>query len=137
LGSENRKYIRFETQDKLYAALGINFSKVGKLRDISINGLSFVYIESKQKESETDSSIVSIFNSEDSFFLPHLGCAVIYDRPLCMKVSKLCSKQNYLIKKCGLRFIAVEAHQKEKLNFFLENYTCGLPRLSKESKLVE
>jgi hypothetical protein len=137
LGPENRKYIRFKTQDSTYAALGIHFSKVGKLKNLSINGLSFVYIESKQKESETDSSIVSIFNSEDRFFLSHLPCKLIYDRPICTLANKVCPKQNYTIRKCGILFTAIEPHQREKLDFFLESYTCGLAPFSKELKPVQ
>lgn len=136
MGPENRKYTRFETQDSTYAALGIHFSKVGKLKDISVSGLAFIYIESNQRKPETDSSIVSIFNSEDNFFLSHLACRLIYDRSICMQVNEACPKQNYRIKKCGLLFTAIEAHQREKLNFFLENYTCGLVPFSKELNIV-
>jgi hypothetical protein len=132
LGPENRKYIRFESQDSTFVALGTHFSKVGKLKDISVSGLSFIYIESNiRKPEETDSSIVSIFNSEDNFFLSQLACRLIYDRSICMQVNKVCPKQNYRIKKCGVLFTAIEAHQREKLDFLLENYTCGLVPFSK------
>jgi hypothetical protein len=137
LGPENRKYIRFETQESIYAALGIHFSKVGKLKDISVCGLSFVYIESKKTKPETDSSIVSIFNPEDNFFLSHLPCRLIYDRSICMRVNELSPKQNYRIKKCGVLFTAIEVDQRKKLDIFLDNYTCGLVPLSKDLKLVQ
>ncbi len=42
--SERRKYTRFLAEEDGYAALGANFTKVGKLKDISIGGLAFEYI---------------------------------------------------------------------------------------------
>jgi hypothetical protein len=39
--SERRKYVRFKAQENAFAALGTNFSRVGKLKEISIGGLAF------------------------------------------------------------------------------------------------
>jgi hypothetical protein len=122
--SEKRKYIRFLAQDKIYAALGTHFSRVGKLKDISVVGLAFDYIENI-KSFEPNSSIISIFHSEDDFFLSGLACALIYDRPICVMANKLCLKQIYVVKKCGILFTAINTHQREKLDFFLNNYTSG------------
>ena len=131
--SENRKYIRFKAQDKLYAALGTHFSKIGKLRDISIGGLAFEYIEntkSSEKSSKPNSSIVSIFHSKDSIFLSHLACTLIYDHPMCTMVTKLSSKKKYVVKRCGLQFTAVTGTQRRKLELLLGNYTYELKQLS-------
>ena len=125
LRSENRKYIRFEPQDNTYAALGNHFSRVGKLTDISIGGLAFKYIENTESY-EPNATVVSIFHSEDSFFLHHIGCRLIYDRPLYVKTEISDLKQKYMVKKCGVAFTAIEPHQTEKLNYFLNNYTRGL-----------
>ena len=44
MGVERRKYVRFLAQDNTFAALRIGFKKVGKIDDISINGLAFSYL---------------------------------------------------------------------------------------------
>ena len=61
--SEKRKYIRSRVKDDAYAALGNHFTKVGKLKDISIDGLAFRYIGNTEDWVE-DSSTIAVFDSE-------------------------------------------------------------------------
>jgi hypothetical protein len=127
---EKRKYIRFKVQDKLYVALGTYFSKVGRLKDISMDGLSFQYIENI-KGTRQDSTILSIFHSEDLYYLPNLICTVIEDRPIYSngKISDI--NPVCLIKRCAVKFMNIDTGQKEKLEFLINNYTCGfLPSLN-------
>ena len=133
--SENRNYIRFVAQDNAYAALGTHFSRVGKLKDISVDGLGFEYIDNA-KGLEQDSSVVSIFHTEEKFFLPHLACRLIYDKAICIKTSQSYFKATYLVKRCAVQFIDINAQQKKKLNFFLNNYTCGKVPSQKELSLT-
>ena len=64
--SENRKYIRFIVKDRVYAALGSHFLRVGRIIDISIGGLAFEFIENL-KGCKQDYSKITIFHSEDGF----------------------------------------------------------------------
>jgi hypothetical protein len=131
--SEKRKYIRFLAQDKLYAALGTHYNRVGKIKDIGIGGLAFEYIENTI-DCEQDSSMITIFHSKDGFYLPELACIFIYDHPICMLKEKSNFKLKYRVKRCALQFTAISAHQKEKLEYFLNHYTCGLaPSLQEEN----
>ena len=122
---EKRKYIRFKAQKKVYVALGTHFSKAGKLRDISMDGLSFQYIEST-KADKLDSSVIAIFHSEDMFYLPNLACTIIDDQPICANGQISAFRPMYLMKRCSVRFRNITAHQREKLEFIINNYTCGL-----------
>ena len=130
--SKKRKYTRFLVQDNVYAALGTHFSRVGKLKNISIDGLAFDYIENKQA-AEPDCSVVSIFHSENNFFLSNLECIVIYDYPKCIKLKESSLKQKFLVKRCAVQFMAINTLQKKKLEFFFDNFTCGILPFSKET----
>ena len=126
---EKRKYTRFKVQDKVYAALGINFSKVGKLKDIRMDGLAFQYIEEtkniRQESSNIrqESSVIAIFHSEDMFFLPNLACTIIADQPICENVKMSNVKSRYVAKKCAVRFKDITTYQREKLEFLINHYT--------------
>ena len=74
--SERRRYTRYLAEEDAYAALGINFTNVGKLKDISIGGLAFEYFACTENCVQ-DSSRVAIFCSQNDFHLPNLACRLI------------------------------------------------------------
>jgi hypothetical protein len=76
---ERRKFTRFQTHDNGYAALRGNFTTVGKINDISLNGLSFKYLAKAAQEEEF--SLVEIFLVENKFHLRNLPCRLIYQIP--------------------------------------------------------
>jgi hypothetical protein len=123
--SERRNYIRFLAQEKTYAAVGTHFFKVGKLKDISICGLAFDYIEN-ETGCDADCSIVAIFHSEERFFLPDLACRLVYDQSRHTTINKLNYDPKFSAKRCALQFTAVTAQQREYLELFLNRYTCGM-----------
>jgi hypothetical protein len=130
---EKRKYIRFKAQDKIFVAFGTQFSKIGKLKDISMGGLAFQYIE-HTKTFKRNCSRLSIFHNEDLFYLPDLECIIIADQPIYTNHKMLTLKSTYLIKRCAVRFQDTTAYQRDKLEFLINNYTCGLiPFLNKLS----
>ena len=47
--TERRRYIRFLPTVNAFAALGVGFSKIGKIINISIGGLSFGYLSQIEK----------------------------------------------------------------------------------------
>ena len=130
--SERRKYIRFQAQDSTYAALGTHFSKVGKLKDISVGGLAFEYIDTPDF-CECDCSKVAIFLSENGFYLPDLACKLICDSPICVMNNKSIFKPLYVLNRCAVQFTTITRHQREKLEYFLNHYTSGLAPSSQEA----
>ena len=120
--SEKRKYIRSRVKDDAYAALGNHFTRVGKLKDISIDGLAFRYIGNTEDWVE-DSSTIAIFDSENTFYLPNLACKLIYVSPLYVIKNIRYFKTAKSINRCGVQFTALTDYQLEKLELFINNYT--------------
>ena len=121
-----RKYIRFSVQDNAFAALRSGFEKVGKVNDISKNGLAFSYLMvSTNASSDRDYSEVDIFLSDNGLHLHKMPCKIVYD------IQRPKSKKDNSIKfyRCGLQFGKLSKSQSELLELFLENYTTG-PLLS-------
>ena len=115
---ERRKFTRFRTQDNAFAALRGDYSKVGKIFDISLNGLAFRYLTEQMSEEEF--AHVDIFLSGNGFHLSGVPCTVIYH----MKeiTSSILSIFSY---RCGLTFKSLNEEAQNKLEFFLNNYVFG------------
>jgi len=116
---EKRKFTRFLPQDDAYAALRGDFAKVGKIYDISLNGLAFRYLA--EKMSHEKFTHVDIFLSNNGFHLSGVSCAVIYDAKETINNQHAVSPY-----RCGLKFERVDDEQQNKLEFFIDNYTKGI-----------
>jgi PilZ domain-containing protein len=116
---EKRKFTRFRAQDDAFAALQGNYNKVGKIYDISLNGLAFRYFAEK-RSSETFTH-VDIFLSNNGFHLSSVPCTVVYDAKESMPNSHVVSPY-----RCGLKFEPLKEEQQDKLEFFLNNHTTGI-----------
>jgi len=115
---EKRKFTRFRAQDDAFAALQGNYNKVGKIYDISLNGLAFRYLA--EKSSSETFTHVDIFLSENGFHLSGVPCTVIYDEKETISNSYVVSPY-----RCGLKFEPLKEEQQNKLEFFLNNHTTG------------
>ena len=120
MGAERRKYIRFFAKDNTFAALRNGFKKVGKISDISINGLAFSYLsETIKSYSDRHLSKVDIFSSENNFHLSSVPCEIVYDiyEPNSGKYTGL------ILFRCGLNFKELTKSQSEKVKLFVEHHT--------------
>jgi len=122
--SERRKYTRFLAEEDAYAALGIDFTKVGKLIDISIGGLAFEYIDCTE-DCVQDSSRVAIFHSHNEFHLPNLACRLICNLVITAENDDPQFKRQYAIHRCAIQFGDITAKQRKQLEFFINHCTCG------------
>jgi len=122
--SERRKYTRFIAEKNVYVALGINFTKVGKLKDISIGGLAFEYVDYTENFVQ-DSSTVAIFNSLNEFYLPNLACRLIYNLAISAENDDSQLTWQYAIYRCAIQFGDLTAEQRKQLEFLINHYTCG------------
>ena len=113
---ERRKFTRFHARDDAFAALRGNFSKVGKIYNISLNGLAFRYLAKEM--SEDIYTHVDIFLSSNGFHLSDLSCTVIYDEKESTSNSNTVSPY-----RCGLQFKAFKVEQQDQLEYFLNNHT--------------
>ena len=126
--SERRKYTRFLAEKDVYAALGANFAKVGKLKDISIGGLAFEYIDCTENCVQ-DSSRVTIFHSHNEFHLPNLACRLIWNLEISPENDDSQFIRQYAIHRCAIQFGDITAKQRKQLEFFINHYTCGTASL--------
>jgi c-di-GMP-binding flagellar brake protein YcgR len=116
---ERRKFTRFRVQVDSYAALRGNFSKVGKIYDISMNGLAFRYLA--EKMSNETFNHVDIFLTNNGFHMSGVHCTVVYDEKESISNSHVVSPY-----RCGLKFDALEEEHQNKLEFFINNHTTGV-----------
>ena len=128
---EHRRYIRFLTKKKTFAALRSGFDKVGKILDISINGLAFSYII--EDAPMVKAFQVDIFQSENGFYLSNIPCCVIYDIPI------INSKYDLFIqpRRCGLCFGELAKKPEDELIYFLKRYTKSTVAQRGKSNTIE
>jgi c-di-GMP-binding flagellar brake protein YcgR len=123
--AEKRKYVRFLAEPNTYAALGSSFTKVGKIRDISMGGLAFEYFSGTENSNLQDST-VTIFITVKKFYLENLPCLMICDHPKRNSNETHFLNSSYLVKRCSLQFMTISEDQRQHLENFLENYTQGI-----------
>jgi hypothetical protein len=116
---ERRKYVRFQAKGNSFAALRNGFNKVGKILDISLNGLGFSFLsEIIQVDSIDHYTQVDIFNSENEFHLFYVPCRIVHEIPDTMP------DEGFLVQMfhCGVQFGKLTRSQSEQLELFIENY---------------
>ena len=120
---ERRKYARYIPQKNAFAALGHEYTRVGRIRNIALGGLSFEYIVGDSlKEEATEADIFLVGNV---FHLHNIPCQIIYD----IKVHVPHVNNSYVkiltTKKCGLQFGSLSENSRTQLKTFLEVHTRG------------
>ena len=113
---ERRKFTRFQVQDDAFAALRGNFTKLGKIYDISLNGLAFRYLA--EKVPDETFTRVDVFLAKNEFHMSDIPCKVVYDEKQSTFDSNAVSPY-----RCGLMFNSLQENQQDKLEFFLNHYT--------------
>jgi len=121
MGTERRKFTRFLVPENVYAALGPSFSKVGRIKDLSIGGLAIEYLT--DGDFALGNSHVDIFIRGEEFYLSKLPCKIVYDVPIessaNSKVSELTRKR------CGVQFHRFTNGLTKRLEGFLKVGTIG------------
>lgn len=121
--ANQRKHTRLLPQENTFAAIGREFTKVGKVKDISIGGLAIEYIVGEDENHRP--SQVDIFMSGQVFHLNSLPCKLVYD----MEVHVPHVNNQYVklltTKRCGVQFEELSDHDQAQLEIFLESCTSG------------
>ncbi|UCG63842.1 MAG: PilZ domain-containing protein [Deltaproteobacteria bacterium] len=120
MNTERRKTVRFLPRTEAYVALRPDFTKLGRLINISRGGLAFRYLAHQRQEQAP--THLDLFTSNDGFHLSRLACRVIYDIrfPENEKSSKL-----FEHRRCGMKFGEVTEVQATQLEFYLKNHVAG------------
>ena len=122
--SERLKYTRFQAQDTAYAAVGAEFTHVGRLIDISIGGLSQEYLT--DDNAQLMNPPVDIFVREAEFHLSKLPCKIIYNMRIDAPGKKQTSTNGLIRKRCALEFKSLSKTHKKQLESFLRNHIVGV-----------
>ena len=120
--ADRRRFNRFLTEDNAFAAIGSQYTKVGRIQDICIGGLAFTYIVDDGPSEQP--TFISIFLSGEKVFLSNIPCKIVYDTPL--EEQHPLSSVLLRTRRCGVKFIEPEQEQVTQLKHFLENYTRGI-----------
>ena len=121
---ERRKYTRFRAQDSAYAAVGAEFTHVGRLIDISIGGLSVEYLT--DDNAKLMNPPVDIFVRGKIFHLSKMPCKVIYNKRIDAPGKTQTSANGLIRKRCGLEFKSLSKTHKKQLEAFLRNHVVGV-----------
>ena len=123
---EHRKHLRLLPPPNTFAALGNNYSRVGKVKDISLDGLSFEYLSGEC--TEINSSQVDIFMVGNVFHLYNVPCRMVYD----IQVHVPHVNNNYIkiltTKRCGLKFKEISEDDLAQLRLFLEAHAIKISK---------
>lgn len=122
--AEQRKSTRYAAADNSFAALGPGFTKVGKIKDISVLGLAFEYIT--DEISDIKVSRVDVFVRGEEFHISKIPCKVVYDISLEDPAVHQISPRKLMHKRCGLQFESLSNTGRVMIEQFMETYTTGL-----------
>ncbi len=115
---ERRKYARYLPQENAFAALGRNYSRVGKIQNIALGGLAFEYIVGDAvKEDATEADIFLVGNV---FHLHNIPCQIIYDFEVHVPHVNNSYVKILTTKRCGLQFKPSTDEITTQLKLFLE-----------------
>jgi hypothetical protein len=121
--TERRRHVRYIPQEKAFAALGEKYTKVGKIKNISLSGLAFEYVVSQ--ENHGVGSKVDVFLTDDSFHIHNLPCFVVYDVGVSEFQADSRPEDMLTIRRCAVRFAARSDEHKSQIRSFLKTHTVG------------
>ncbi len=96
-----------------------SFEKIGRVMDISINGLSFIYLSAEGKDEYPLQ--VDIFLTENGYHLYRIPCRIVYDHQIIKDKTEFASKY----RRCGLSFEELTEKKENELKRFLKNNNMG------------
>lgn len=121
MGIEKRKYERASPQGNAFAALGRQYTRVGRIKDICLGGLAFDYIS--MVSSDPDFSQVDIFLIGDVFHLYNIPCEVVYDIPHPVLSKNIESIKLSPTNRCGIKFRTLPEDDMAQLKHFMASHT--------------
>jgi hypothetical protein len=111
---ERRRHMRYCLGDGAVAVFG---NSPGRIADISLGGLSFIYLDSGRPRPVSDT--VDILDGQQGFFLGKISCRTILDCPVIDNLP-------YKLIKRRLEFIELSAAQKLQIASYIHKQTVSL-----------
>ena len=117
---ERRENLRLRPKKLTYVALRPDFSKLGKIQDISKGGLCFQYMTRESQGGDSRHFNIDIFISEDGYYLPSVPCKLVYEKKMKKAISHPIGLEYRL---CGLQFEHLSGEQIGQLTHYLQHHT--------------
>ena len=114
---ERRKHKRFQVPSGALVGLGPYFEKVGPIVDISMGGLGFRYVGTK----ESNGTYLDIFLTNSDFFLRN----VPFETVRHLKIVGAASPGSETMREKAVKFGKLTRDQKSQLKYFIENFAVG------------
>ena len=114
---ERRQQKRFKAQEGAFAALVAQESRLGQIKDISIRGLSFRYIDSNEKLENADE--LKIILGNQGLYLDNVPFKKISD----FEIESEYNFSTVRMRQIGLEFGELTADQKMRLDRFIQYHT--------------
>jgi hypothetical protein len=115
---ERRKHQRYQAPKGVFIGVGPHDTEVGRLRNISMDGLTFRYLGA---DEQLIGSYVDIFMTNGDFYLGRIPIKIISDA----RVVSTTSSDSITLKECWVKFEKLTSQQEDKLREFIENHTVG------------
>ena len=116
---ERRQQKRFRAQEGAFAALVAQESRLGQIKDISVRGLSFRYIDSHEKLDNADE--LKIILGNQGLYLDRVPFVKISD----FEIESEYSFSTIKMRQIGLQFGELTAEQNMQLERFIQQHTIG------------
>jgi hypothetical protein len=117
--AERRQQKRFRAEEGAFAALVDQESRLGQIKDISLHGLSFRYIDSHEKLR--NASELKIILGNRGLYLDNLPFKIIFD----FQIESEFSFSTVHMRQIGLKFGQLSAGQRQRLDQFIQHHTTG------------
>jgi len=120
---DKRKDERYVVGEEVIVALRNRSSRVGRVKDISMGGLSFEHIYDEDLEGEPSKRDVSLWAATHS--MADLPCRVVYDIPISERPEYDYLSIHFKTRRCGVQFGKLTDNQETELGFFVKKHTRG------------
>ena len=121
---ERRHHIRhIPLKQNAFAALGHSFAKTGRIKNISLGGLSFEYILGQSIPADDDSR-VDIFLTDKPLHIRGAQCLEIYDDRISIPQMVSDNSSSITLRRAGIKFITLSEKHREQLNILI-NFFCS------------
>jgi len=120
---ERREHTRLKPKDLTFVALRPDFTRLGKIVDISGGGLCFQYMAKEKQPPDGSAVHADIFISSNGYYLPGVPCKMVYEKKMEQDITFPIGLE---YRTCGLQFKGLSREQHEKLDYYLNEYTTGM-----------
>src|SRR4030042_979516 len=120
---DKRKDKRFLVGEEVIVALRNSSSRVGRVKDISMGGLSFEHIYDEDLGGDLSKSDVSLW--VDNYSMADIPCKVVYDIPISEPPEYDYLTVHFSTRRCGVQFGKLTENQETQLNFLLKTHAKG------------